>query len=370
MLFAGSIILPGLLASLPVRAQTFTDCNPIHRQCPSKPGLPSTSYAVDFTKGPDPGNWEHINTGSINFTPSGAELTIAKQGDNPTLQTAWYFLFGRAEVRIRSAPGRGIITAVVLESDDLDEIDWEWLGGTPNEVQTNYFGKGNTSIYDRGAVIPTVDTQTITHIYTMDWSPEAIQWSLDGVVVRTLAYEDANGGENYPQTPMRLKLGIWAGGDPGNPNGTIQWAGGPTDFQQAPFTMYVERVSITNDAPAISYSYGDFSGDWESIVVEPPPGGRAPEPVVAVPTVNAALVPENNITAAVNTVPAPESDSPAPENTVPAQEDVDEIQAEGPIEEDDDDMASQEEDADGEVEETDAAPALPRRLGFRRLVSA
>jgi beta-glucanase (GH16 family) len=147
-----------------------------------------------------------------------------KQGENPTLQTSWYFLFGRAEVRVRSANGRGIITAVVLESDDLDEIDWEWLGGTPNEVQTNYFGKGNTSVYDRGGVTPIQDTQTMTHIYTMDWSPEAIQWSLDGVVVRTLAYDAANGGQNYPQTPMRLKLGIWAGGDPGNPNGTIQCA--------------------------------------------------------------------------------------------------------------------------------------------------
>ena len=34
--------------------------------------------------------------------------------------------------------------------------------------------------------------------------------------------------------------------------------------------MFVERVSITNDAPAISYTYGDFSGSWESIIVEPP----------------------------------------------------------------------------------------------------
>ena len=111
---------------------------------------------------------------------------------------------------------------MVLESDDLDEIDFEWLGSRTNEVQTNYFGKGNTTVYDRGGKTRVQDTQETTHIYTIDWSPEAIQWSLDGVVIRTLAYEDANGGDNFPQTPMRLKLGIWAGGDPGNPNGTIQ----------------------------------------------------------------------------------------------------------------------------------------------------
>ena len=148
-------------------------------------------------------------------------MTIAKKGDYPTIQTAWYFFFGRAEVHLRAAKGQGIVTAVVLESDDLDEIDWEWIGGKANEVQTNYFGKGNTSTYDRGAKSSVWDSQMATHVYTIDWSPQTIQWSIDGSIVRTLAYSHAVSGHNYPQTPMRLKLGIWAGGDPGNPNGTI-----------------------------------------------------------------------------------------------------------------------------------------------------
>jgi hypothetical protein len=66
---------------------------------------------------------------------------------------------------------------------------------------------------------------------------------------------------------MRLKLGTWAGGDSDNANGTIEWAGGMTNYSKAPFTMYVERLTITNSNPAESYWYTDLSGDWRSIVI-------------------------------------------------------------------------------------------------------
>jgi hypothetical protein len=66
---------------------------------------------------------------------------------------------------------------------------------------------------------------------------------------------------------MRLKLGNWAGGAEGNPEGTIEWAGGKTDFSKAPFDMYVQDVSIKNYNPAASYEYGDNSGSWQSIKI-------------------------------------------------------------------------------------------------------
>lgn len=35
-----------------------------------------------------------------------------------------------------AAPGTGVVSSAILESDDLDEIDWEWLGGEPANVQS------------------------------------------------------------------------------------------------------------------------------------------------------------------------------------------------------------------------------------------
>lgn len=56
--------------------------------------------------------------------PLGAEFTIHKQGDAPTLETEFAFLFGVAEVKMRAANGTAVVSSIVLESDDLDEIDW------------------------------------------------------------------------------------------------------------------------------------------------------------------------------------------------------------------------------------------------------
>ncbi|KAK3686235.1 concanavalin A-like lectin/glucanase domain-containing protein [Podospora appendiculata] len=270
----GALLVSATLAV----AQTYTSCDPTKKTCPPDPALALPSYAVDFrTAGPtgNAPNWASIGTGAVTYSPlTGAAFTIAKKGDSPTLATAWYFFFGRAEVHLRTAPGQGIVSCVVLESDDLDEIDWEWIGGVPGQVQTNYFGKGNTTSWDRGTNVTLASSsQSKSMNYTIDWRPEGIKWFVDGAQVRELKYGDALGGRNYPQTPVRLKIGIWAGGDSDNPNGTIAWAGGVTDYGKGPFTMYVERVVVENRNPAGRYRYGDLSGRWESIVVEDGDGG-------------------------------------------------------------------------------------------------
>ncbi|KAL6406931.1 putative chitin glucanosyltransferase [Ilyonectria robusta] len=85
--------------------------------------------------------------------------------------------------------------------------------------------------------------------------------------MRTLNYADADNGNQYPQTPMRVKLGIWAGGDSDNSEGTITWAGGETDYDDGPFTMTVESIKVTNFNPGSSYTYTDQTGDMDSIQV-------------------------------------------------------------------------------------------------------
>lgn len=143
----------------------------------------------------------------------------------------------------------------------------EFTGGNTAQTQTNYFGKGNTTTYDRAIWYPVSTPQTTSHTYTVEWNSKTITWYIDDTAVRTLNYADANGGANYPQTPCRIRIGIWAGGDPDNEEGTIEWAGGETDYSQAPFTMYVESVSVENYSPGSEYKYTDQTGDMDSIEV-------------------------------------------------------------------------------------------------------
>lgn len=140
----------------------------------------------------------------------------------------------------------------------------EALGGDTTSVQTNYFGKGDTDSYDRDTW-PKVDKpQDDFHTYTVNWQEDKTTWSIDDKVVRTLNYKDAKDGSRYPQTPVNIRIGIWAGGAAPS-QGTVEWAGGATDFSQAPFSMYIKSVEIKNQNPSKSYSYGDKTGSSDSI---------------------------------------------------------------------------------------------------------
>ena len=154
---------------------------------------------------------------------------------------------------------------MVLLSDDLDEIDWEIIGVGGDHVETNYFGKGAIN-YNVAECVDVQSPQTQFHTYSLDWSPEQIVWSIDGVVKRTLTPSQA--GNEYPQTPMKVSLSLWDAGDPNQPVGTMQWAGGETQIPPPePYTMYVKSVKITNATPAQQYQYTDKSGSYKSIKV-------------------------------------------------------------------------------------------------------
>jgi hypothetical protein len=203
-------------------------------------------------------------SGNPTYDSSGAHFTVAKAGDAPQLTSLFYIMFGKVSITMKSAPGAGIVSTLVLQSDTLDEIDMEWLGADDSEVQTNYFGKGDVTTYNRGAFNPAPNNQGEFITYTIEWTQSQITWSVGGQVVRVLtpATADAN---QYPQSPMQVKFGSWSGGDASNPPGTISWARGPTDYSKGPFTMTVSSIAVTDYSTGTQYKYGDTSGSWESI---------------------------------------------------------------------------------------------------------
>ncbi|KAI1178696.1 concanavalin A-like lectin/glucanase domain-containing protein [Nemania sp. FL0916] len=263
-LAAATLAATAVLFSGSATAQTYTSCNPLQQSCPPDPALGKT-IDIDFTQG-----------GSDLFTPSGGNptynsdgvsFTVAKSGDSPQLISLFYIMFGRVEFTMKAAPGNGIVSSLVFESDCLDEIDNEWLGYDGTEVQTNYFGKGITGTYNRGQFNPAPNNQGQFITYTVDWTSDRIVWTVGETVVRTLNANEAEAGQ-YPQTPMQIKFGSWSGGDPSNSEGTIEWAHGPTDYSQGPFSMVVQRVKVTDYSTGSKYSYGGTSGTWQSIQAE------------------------------------------------------------------------------------------------------
>jgi beta-glucanase (GH16 family) len=219
-------------------------------------------------------------------------------------------MFGQVDITLQAAPGKGIVSSVVLESDDLDEIDWEWLGANPTQVQTNYFGKGITGTYNRAAWFPNPGNEDGFHTYTINWNAQRITWAIDGTVVRQLGVNDAAAGQ-YPQTPMMVKVGAWSGGDPSNAPGTIAWAGGPTDYSAGPFSMIVKSLTVTDASTGTQYKYGDMTGNWQSIVAA---GGTVNSGGVA-GSGAAAAAPQPSSQAAPAPASSKASVAPAPAST-------------------------------------------------------
>lgn len=93
--------------------------------CPAAPGLPASTYSVHFTQQTTlPANWTLAAAETVTYGSMGADFTFAKRYDAPYIWTDFYFLFGTVEIIAQAAPGRGIISSLVLISEDLDEIDW------------------------------------------------------------------------------------------------------------------------------------------------------------------------------------------------------------------------------------------------------
>ncbi|KAJ5279376.1 hypothetical protein N7478_004748 [Penicillium angulare] len=245
-------------------AQTSTSCNPTKKTCPADKGLAKWTYNTDFTQAGSLDNW-NITAKPVTQTDLGAKFEIAEEGDAPTIASDWYIFFGHVDVKMKASNGTGIISTWILESDDLDEIDYEQISSYSTYIQADYFGKGNSTLGDREYDITVTDPETEFHTYSIDWTEERIQWLVDGDLKHTVTYDDALSGANYPQTPAKIRIGIWAGGASTNAEGTIEWAGGETDFDNAPFVMYVDSINVTNYNPASAYKYSDKTGDYSSI---------------------------------------------------------------------------------------------------------
>jgi beta-glucanase (GH16 family) len=217
----------------------------------------------------------------MTYGADGAEFSITEKHEAPTISSQKYIFFGKVSAYIKSSPGTGIVSSFILESDDLDEIDWEWLGSDDAHVQTNFFGKGDVSTYDRSTTVAVSTPIESWHTYTIDWNAERIIWSIDNNPVRTLTYGDplTHQGTRYPQTPMKIKMGNWIGcldaSDPAT-TGTCQWAGGQAVFDSTTkYQMVVQTVTIEDYGCGSEYTYGDMSGSWQSIKTSGDCGGKS-----------------------------------------------------------------------------------------------
>lgn len=181
----------------------------------------------------------------VEYGQNGLHLSIIHRFDNPQVVSLGYIMYGKVEAEIMGLGARGVISSLYLQSDDLDEIDVVELSGSYHDAyQTNYFVKGNVSNYERGFSHHLPSSPHINyHKYGLEWTPHEMIWLVDNNVVRRVGRDNPHG---FPTSPQKVYISIWAGGDPENKPGTIQWAGGLTDYEQVPYSMDVRNMLVVN----------------------------------------------------------------------------------------------------------------------------
>ena len=207
--------------------------------------------------------WDNVDftySGTLkifNADDSEIYLTMPKKTAGSLLTTTHTILYGRIAVKLKTARSRGVVTSIVLFSSVHDEIDFEFLGGDLLNAQTNYYHQGELIHTRMKLARVSSDTYENYHIYEIDWNENRIIWLIDGTPFRTLTKEETwDSVKNiykYPQTPMKLHIAVWPGGDAQNHPGTVAWAGGLIDWENAP--------DITEK--------GEFNCKVKEILIEP-----------------------------------------------------------------------------------------------------
>jgi len=161
-------------------------------------------------------------------------LTMPPRSVGTVLASSTYMWYGSVKAKIKTSVGQGVVTAFILYSDVKDEIDYEFVGVDLNQAQTNYYFQGIPKYDQGGNSSVSSNTYENFHDYEIQWTPDAIRWLIDDEEVRVKEKSDTwNETANqwdFPQTPSRVQLSIWPGGADTNAKGTIDWAGGPIDW--------------------------------------------------------------------------------------------------------------------------------------------
>ncbi|MFF1460530.1 family 16 glycosylhydrolase [Streptomyces sp. NPDC058330] len=155
--------------------------------------------------------------------------------------------YGRYEARIKVPRGQGVWPAFWMLGDDLGSAGWpasgeidimENVGHEPDTVHGTLHGPGYSGGGGITASYTLPDGTAFAddfHTFAVDWSPQAITWSVDGHDYRTRTPADVNGSKWVFDHPFFIILNLAVGGD---------WPGSPDGSTSFPQTMTVDYVRV------------------------------------------------------------------------------------------------------------------------------
>ena len=161
------------------------------------------------------------------------------------------FTYGKMEARIKMPMGQGLWPAFWMLGSNINSVSWPRCGeidimehiNTESKVlgTVHWDSNGNYAQYGGN----TTTTPADFHLYSIEWTPSFIKWSVDNVPFHEINIANGAGGTDEFQRPFFLLLNMAVGGN--LPGQTV-------DDSKFPATMVVDYVRVyqLTNAPAPS----------------------------------------------------------------------------------------------------------------------
>ena len=164
------------------------------------------------------------------------------------LQSNEFYGYGTYEVRLRSIDAPGVVTGFFVYTGPPhgagkrhDEIDFEFMGRSPGQVQLNYFVAGRGG-HERNIDLGFDAAKTIND-YAFQWTPDAIRWFVNGKLVHEVKRKP---DEAWPFEPGKIYLSIFAAIGMEGWTGRFQYPGHPlvATYEHVAFTALGESCKF------------------------------------------------------------------------------------------------------------------------------
>lgn len=231
-------------------------------------GTPVDTGKWNMEIGDNPNNAErqYYTDSTANAVHDGqGNLVITARKENPADYQCWYGrceytsarlnsagkfsqAYGRFEARVKVPRGQGIWPAFWLLGDDFGDVGWpdcgeidimENIGREPSTVHGTIHGPGYSGEEGIGAAYTLPDGQQFAddfHVFAIEWSPERIEWSVDGTVYQTRTPADLGGRQWVFDHDFFVILNLAVGG---------YWPGDPDETTQFPQELVIDYVRVT-----------------------------------------------------------------------------------------------------------------------------
>ena len=152
------------------------------------------------------------------------------------------FKFGRVEARMKLPLGQGLWPGFWMMGSNISSVGWPQCGEIDIMEHVNadntIFGTAhwNSNGHAQYGKTTTVSNPGDWHVYSVEWTPTAIKWFVDGAQYCVIDITNGTGNTGAFQNPFFILLNLAVGGN---------LPGQSIDQSKLPATLYVDYVRVS-----------------------------------------------------------------------------------------------------------------------------